>query len=86
MYKGFLEKVAELPSGRWNWGSALRGNSGDRVPVVTWRNGMEKQGPGHYLLGQVTSLWASVSSFLKLSSAPRGCAHSFGSCKLLNFL
>lgn len=90
IYKGFLEEVAGLPSGRWNWGSAHSGNSGGAGCCLEGSGYMEKwsgkAGTWPYLLGQVTSLWDSAFSFLKFSPAVMGDAHNFGSCKLLNFL
>lgn len=71
--KGFLEE-AELPFGRWNRGRAeameeLLARKESKY-LEKWSG---KAGPW-----QVTSPWASASSFLKVSAALLGDAHSSG--------
>lgn len=89
IYKDCLEKTVEWPLADGT-GAKLLGEMVAELllgsaPAVTWRSGVAKLGPG-CLHRQVTSLWASVSSFLKLSPGLRANAHSFGSSELLKLL
>ena len=89
IYKNCLEETAESPLADGT-GAKLLGEMVAELllgsaPAVTWRSGVAKLGPGR-LHGQVTSLWASVSSFLKTLPCLRANAHSFRSCELLKLL
>ena len=75
IYKNCLEETVESPLADGT-GAKLLGEMVAELllgsaAAVTWRGGLAKLGPG-CLHGQVTSLWAFVSSFLKTLSWSQG--------------